>query len=308
MNKKLDGKGVTKISKEKNYCKAEDYHQKYFQKKNKKMILVSTQELDNGLSSNVKLIDASWHFLSNRDGFKEYQKEHIENAIFFDLEKNSNQQKNLPHNHFLPEKKNWEKAVSKMGISNKDKLVIYDNSDLITSCRCWFQFLYFGHSPKLIFILDGGLKKWKLENRKITNKKTKTKPSKYFAKENTYMIKTKLQIEENIKKDEFKLLDARSKERFNGKVKEPRPGVRSGSIEGSMCLPYSECINPKDNSFLNKKILDEKFKALGVIDNNVVFSCGSSVTASVLGVAYSLINNKYMPIIYVGSWSEYGKK
>ena len=99
------------------------------------MILVSTQELDNGLSSNVKLIDASWHFLSNRNGFKEYQKEHIENAIFFDLEKHSNQQKNLPHNHFLPEKKNWEKAVSKMGISNKDKVVIYDNSDLITSCR-----------------------------------------------------------------------------------------------------------------------------------------------------------------------------
>ena len=243
-----------------------------------------------------------------RPGFKEYQKEHIENAIFFDLEKHSNQQKNLPHNHFLPKKSDWEKTLSEMGISNDDKVVIYDNSDLITSCRCWFQFLYFGHRPDLVFILDGGLKKWKLENRKITNKETKIKPSKYFAKENTHMIKTKLQIEENIKKDEFKLLDARSKERFNGKVKEPRPGVRSGSIEGSICLPYSECINPKDNSFLNKKILDEKFKSLNVVDNNVVFSCGSSVTASVLGVAYSLINNKYMPIIYVGSWSEYGKK
>ena len=36
INKKLDGKVVTKISKEKNYCKAEEYHQKYFQKKNKK--------------------------------------------------------------------------------------------------------------------------------------------------------------------------------------------------------------------------------------------------------------------------------
>jgi len=58
----------------------------------------------------------------------------------------------------------------------------------------------------------------------------------------------------------------------------------------------------------NKKILDEKFKSLNVIDNNIVFSCGSSVTASVLGVAYSLINNKYMPIIYIGSWSEYGKE
>ena len=272
------------------------------------MTLISTHEFDNNLSGNAKLIDASWHFLSNRSGFEEYQKEHIENAIFFDLEKNSNQQKNLPHNHFLPEKKYWEEALSKMGISNSDKIVIYDNSDLITSCRCWFQFLYFGHKPNLVSILDGGFKKWKLENRKTTNKETIIKPSKYFAKENTRMIKTKLQIDENIKKNEFKLLDARSKERFDGEVKEPRPGVRSGSITGSICLPYSECINPKDNSFLNKKIIDEKFKSLGVIDNNVIFSCGSSVTASVLGVAYSLINNKYMPTIYMGSWSEYGKE
>jgi len=79
------------------------------------MTLVSTQELDNGLSSNVKLIDASWHFLSNRNGFKEYQKEHIENAIFFDLEKHSNQQKNLPHKHFLPEKKKLGKSSFKNG-------------------------------------------------------------------------------------------------------------------------------------------------------------------------------------------------
>ena len=36
INKKLGGKVVTKISKEKNYCKAEEYHQKYFEKKTKK--------------------------------------------------------------------------------------------------------------------------------------------------------------------------------------------------------------------------------------------------------------------------------
>ena len=55
------------------------------------------------------------------------------------------------------------------------------------------------------------------------------------------------------------------------KVKEPRPGVKSGSIEGSICLPYSECINLKDNSFLNKKILDKKFKSLGI--SRVIMLC-----------------------------------
>ena len=122
------------------------------------MTLVSTEWLNENLNE-IKIIDASWHLIKNRNAIEEHNNEHIENAIFFDLEKHSNQQKNLPHNHFLPEKKDWEKALSKMGISNNDKVVIYDNSDLITSCRCWFQFLYFGivgivglyNSPCLIF-------------------------------------------------------------------------------------------------------------------------------------------------------------
>lgn len=271
------------------------------------MTLVSTKWLNDNLS-NVKVIDASWHLSTKRNGFKEYKKQHIENAIFFDLDKQSNQKKKMPHNHFLPEKRQWEVTLSTMGISNNDQVIIYDNSNLISSCRSWFQFIYFGHSPNLVFILDGGLKKWKLEKRKVTSKETKIIPSEYSAKENKHLVKNKSQINENIKKKEFILVDARSKNRFLGLTPEPRPNVRSGAIEGSICLPYSECINPKDNSFLNKEILNEKFKSLGLIDNNVVFSCGSSVTASVLGLAYSLINNKYMPIIYIGSWSEYGKK
>ena len=51
-----------------------------------------------------------------------------------------------------------------------------------------------------------------------------------------------------------------------------------------------------------------KFKnIINLEDNNIVFSCGSGITASVLALAYSLINNKYSPTIYDGSWSEYGK-
>ena len=62
-----------------------------------------------------------------------------------------------------------------MGINKEDEIIIYDNSDVISSCRCWFNFIYFGHNPNLVHVLNGGLKKWIKEKRKITNELPKLK-------------------------------------------------------------------------------------------------------------------------------------
>ena len=121
------------------------------------------------------------------------------------------------------------------------------------------------------------------------------------------MVKSKIEIDENIRLNNFKVVDARSYDRFKGIVPELRPNVRSGSIQGSSCLPFTKIINENNNTFKNNSELDQIFKeVMNTQDNNVVFSCGSGVTASVLALAYSLINNKYTPTIYDGSWSEYG--
>ncbi len=195
-----------------------------------------------------------------------------------------------------------------MGILNNDRIIIYCNSDLISSCRIWFQLLYFGHNPSLVSVLNGGMKKWKLEERKVTNEKTKTTPSKYIATENISMVKIKSEINKNIKKREFTVLDARSKNRFLGLESEPRAGIRAGSIEESKSLPLSELLNSKNNTFLNKKDLKKKFELVGISGPEIVTSCGSSVSAASLALAYSLINDDYVAKIYIGSWTEYGKK
>jgi thiosulfate/3-mercaptopyruvate sulfurtransferase len=197
--------------------------------------------------------------------------------------------------------------MGNMGIENKDEIVVYDNSDVISSCRCWYNLIYFGHDPKLVHVLNGGFKKWKIENKMTNNKEVIIKNSIYSCKENTDLVKNKKQIDENIDKNDFNVIDARSRERFEGKVAEPRKGLRSGSIKNSLCLPFGELIND-DHTFVSKDKISEKFKSLKFDYNkNSVFSCGSGVTASVLALAYSLINDRYMPIIYDGSWSEYGR-
>ena len=270
------------------------------------MSLVETTWVENNLS-NIKLIDCSWHLPNaSRNPYKEYLNQHLPNALFFDLDKNSDQNTELPH--MLPSRKKWDEIVSGLGIKNEDRIIVYDNSDLISSCRLWYTFIYFGHDPKLVSVMNGGLEKWQSEKRQITKEVIFFPKSHYISKEKKDLVKSKTQIEQNIINQEFKILDARSKERFEGKEKEPRKGLRSGSIPNSLCLPFKQLIE-KDKTFKSKEELLKIFKSVLKHDfsSKVVFSCGSGVTASVLALAYSLIDNKYNPVIYDGSWSEYGR-
>ena len=69
--------------------------------------LKSTSWLSENVSK-VKILDATWHMPNlNRNALEEFKGNHIENSIFFDLDKNSNQKVSLPH--MLPELEEWEK-------------------------------------------------------------------------------------------------------------------------------------------------------------------------------------------------------
>jgi thiosulfate/3-mercaptopyruvate sulfurtransferase len=267
--------------------------------------LVTTDWLEKNLD-NVRIFDTSWHLPnSNRYSLNEFENTHIKNANFFDIDKNSNQESNFPH--MLPVKKCWEKIMSEYGVKNTDHIIVYDNSDVISSCRVWYNFLYFNHNPDLISILDGGLKKWLKEKKEITTIVRKHEKSSYKANENSNLVLDKNQIITNIKSKLFELVDARSKERFLGLQAEPRKELRSGNIDGSKNLPFTTLIND-DRTFKNKEELSSIFKKNQIdFSKEIAFTCGSGVTACILGLANSIISGK-KPIIYDGSWAEYGLK
>ena len=268
--------------------------------------LVTTDWLEKN-STNVKILDASWHMPNTkRNGLKEYQIKHIADSQFFDLDQTSNKDSKLPH--MLPSKNSWEKSISQLGIKNSDHIIIYDNSDVLSSCRIWYNFLYFGHSSSLVSVLDGGLIKWIKENRDTTKIINKIHKSDYIAEEKTAMVLNKDQINLNIKSKTFELIDARSKERFNGLQPEPRKELRGGNIKGSKNIPFMDLINKNDHTFKNKEELKSVFKQLDLdLTKGLAFTCGSGVTASILSLANSIISGKN-PVIYDGSWSEYGLK
>mgnify|MGYP001308875742 FL=1 len=268
--------------------------------------LKSTTWLEKNIGK-VKILDATWHMPnSNRNAFKEYQDNHIQSSIFFDLDENSNQNISLPH--MLPELQEWEKIVSKLGIKNNDHIIIYDNSDVLSASRCWFTFLYFGHDINLVSVLDGGLKKWELENRPLSNEKVSLVKANYKASIKNNLVINLEQVENNIETKKFCLVDARGETRFKGLIEEPRKNLKRGNIKGSKNLPFSKIINSENNTFKKKEELEEIFLNHDInLNEKLAFSCGSGITACVLGLASAIINNK-LPVIYDGSWAEYGLK
>ncbi len=265
--------------------------------------LVTTKWVEKNIDK-VKILDATWCLPnSGRNAEEEFKVNHIKNSIFFDIDKNSKQNSLLPH--MLPSNKEWQNIVSNLGINNSDHVIIYDNSDVYSSCRVWYTFIYFGHSVDLVSVLDGNFSKWLKENRAVSNELIKISKTNYETKENLSMVINKTQVKKNILDKKFQLVDARSKERFLGLVPEPRQGLKSGNIEGSINIPFQLLLN-EDRTFKNKEDLIKIFDENEIDkDKDIAFTCGSGVTACILGLANSIISGK-KPTIYDGSWSEYG--
>ena len=279
------------------------------------MNLVNTDWLEKNLDK-VKIFDATWHMPSSkRNAKKEYEENHIQGAMFWDVDEHSD--KDSPYPHMMSNSSYWTRMLRSFGVKNNDHIVVYDHSDTYSSCRLWFALKYFGHQK--VSVLNGGLKKWLKENRPLTmeinkdigkfSNMDKLNPiDKYNVNENIEWIKNKKQIDENIKNFTFQTVDARSRERFEGKVDEPRSGLKRGCIIGSKNIPFKDCINSETNTFKTKDELNKIFNKNKVdLTQPIVFTCGSGMTACVLGMAYSLISGKNA-VIYDGSWSEYGKE
>ena len=107
---------------------------------------------------------------------------------------------------------------------------------LFSAARVWWTLRAFGHDE--VAILDGGFPKWKREERPLSNLPIIPQERPFMARLNNLMVCDIDQVRNNIGKPRAQLLDARGATRFTGKAPEPREGIRSGHIPGSLNLPY----------------------------------------------------------------------
>ncbi|MCJ1353409.1 MAG: hypothetical protein MMC33_003395 [Icmadophila ericetorum] len=291
--------------------------------------LVTPKELATALektsqtSSKSRIIPlcASW-FLPNdpqgRTGLQVFKEKRIPSARFFDLDAIRDHDSQYPH--MLPTAEDFARAMRDMGIRKDDEVVVYDSVELglFSAPRVGWTMEVFGH-PK-VHILNN-FKIW-VEQGYPTES---GEPAAKAEEKNEYpvpdfnpdMVVRFAEMREIAKEygkegsEEMQVLDARSRGRWAGTEAEPRPGLSSGHMPGSISVPIGELLDPGSKTLLPGTELKKIFEEKGIDPTKpIISSCGTGVTAAVIDAALreAQFGSKEDRRLYDGSWTEWAQR
>ena len=218
----------------------------------------------------------------------------------FDFDKTiCDQDSALPH--MLPSAADFTAAVRKLGVNKDSRIVLYDKQGIYTSPRGWWMFRAMGYSQ--VAVLDGGFPAWKAAGHAVVEIAPAV-PGNFVADYRSELIWDAAQVQVALGSKEIDVIDARSQGRFHGTAPEPRSGLRPGHMPHTINLPFDRLI--KDGCMRSKSELQKIFaEKQQNKQQQLVFSCGSGVTACILALGAELAG--YINLaVYDGSWSEWG--
>ncbi len=252
-------------------------------------------------ATNLVVLDGTIPKVSQQKTDAKFEEFQIPNARFFDIKKAfSIQGAAFPNTALHP--KDFEKEARKLGINKNSCIVVYDTHGVYSSPRVWWLFRTMGFTN--IAVLDGGFPAWKKANFPIEKKQIQDVELGNFKAsfEPEKLINLEIVLE-SVKNRSKQVVDARSKGRFNATEPEPRKEIRSGHIPTSTNLPFSSLLN--NIELKSKEDLEQLFKEVNPDSKEMIFSCGSGITACVLALGASIAGYKEMAV-YDGSWTEWG--
>ncbi|WP_413701443.1 3-mercaptopyruvate sulfurtransferase [Psychromonas sp. KJ10-10] len=253
------------------------------------------------------LLDASYFMAPSteglkRDGETEWLQETIPGALFFDFDKKvCDQNSELPH--MMPSEALFQHEVQSLGINQDSALVVFDRLGIFSSPRVWWMFKSMGFHN--VAVLDGGLNSWKVAGYPVIPGKPNDdlNTGDFVAQYQPAYFADKHAVLEVANNQQSQIVDARASNRFFAVVPEPRAGLRSGHMPTAKNLPFNDLL--ENGKMRDIEQLKPIYTSLIEENKNVIFSCGSGVTACILALGASLCGYHDLTV-YDGSWTEWG--
>lgn len=264
--------------------------------------IVSSQWLFENLSNpDLVILDASVKSITS-NGENQPNNLKIKSARYFDLKNNfSDKTADLPNT--FPSATQFEIECQKLGINQNNLIVVYDNLGIYSSPRVWWMLKSMGHQN--VVVLNGGLPDWMEMGFPTEKTEVIIYPKGNFkVTQSANAVKNYNHIKTNTETNQAIVIDARSAERFNGTAPEPREGLRSGNIPNSLNIPFEEVLD--NGKYKSNHELVKIFKQIPNPETELIYSCGSGLTACILLLAGELVLQNTTSV-YDGSWTEWAQ-
>jgi thiosulfate/3-mercaptopyruvate sulfurtransferase len=264
-------------------------------------VLVDTETVANNLGKSLKIVEVDY------DPENAYRQGHVQGASLIWWKRDIND----PITRDIISKSQFEDLLSKSGITAQSEVVLYGDFNNWFAAFVFWIFKYYGHEN--VKIMNGGRKKWEIENRSYTKDEPQIQRTNYVAQPPNEGLRAYLfDVRRALDKKDTVLVDVRSPKEFSGEITAPAEypmehAQRGGHIPNANNIPWASAVNDADGTFKSVEDLKKIYETKGVTpDKDVICYCRigerSSHTWFVLKylLGYPQVRN------YDGSWTEWG--
>lgn len=265
-------------------------------------VLVDTETVSKNLSNkSFKIVEVDY------DPENAYRQGHLQGASLIWWKRDIND----PITRDIISKSQFEDLLSRNGITTQSEVILYGDFNNWFAAFVFWIFKYYGHEN--VKIMNGGRKKWEIENKPYTKDEPQIPKTNYVAQPPNEGLRAYLfDVRRALDKKDTVLVDVRSPKEFSGEVTAPAEypmehAQRGGHIPNANNIPWASAVNDTDGTFKSVEELKKVYESKGITpDKDVICYCRigerSSHTWFVLKylLGYPQVRN------YDGSWTEWG--